>query len=107
MLDREKPRCTKASGLLFFVGACGRIRTYGPFLTAGFLDQFHQPLGHTCIWRRERDSNSQARSDLTPSTVKTVVSAVLPRDGVAARCHTVRRPLHDAPFNAGATYGDP
>lgn len=23
------------------IGACGRIRTYGPFLTAGFLDQFH------------------------------------------------------------------
>jgi hypothetical protein len=31
-----------------------------------------------------------------------VVSAVLPRDGLAVRCPTVRRPLHDAPFNTGA-----
>lgn len=77
-------------------GAHGRIRTFGRFLTGGFLDRCHRPLGHMSIWRRERDLNSQARSDLAPATimVKLIVSVVLPRDWVATSCHTVRRPLH-------------
>lgn len=87
-------------------GAHGRIRTFGRFLTGGFLDRCHRPLGHMSIWRRERDLNSQARSDLAPATimVKLIVSVVLPRDWVATSCHTVRRPLHNAPFSHRCLY---
>ena len=40
-------------------GAHGRIRTFGRFLTGGFLDRSHRPLGHMSIWRRGWDSNPQ------------------------------------------------